>query len=933
MIIAHLSDIQIRTFKRHKEFQNHFENLYKSLKEQKPDLIVLTGDIVHQKSNISPDLVNILADFLRTLSEIAPLHMIAGNHDCLMNNLSRMDSLTPVVRAMRDCNIHYYKHSGVYPVHVPGLYFDGDTSLKNSKDNYFNFIVFSCLDDESKWIKNKEQIPTVHSNVMNVGLFHGMVVGAELQNGQIVQECPYKLKQFLDITDYLLLGDIHKMQILDSKYRAAYAGSLIQQNYSETVEKGYLLWNIESKTKRSVDFITLPNLCPFYSIYLENNLSIPTDLKFQKAARIRIVSRGLTPTEKKKIIEDVNHFYSPIDIDFLEVTNEEKHVIVCDDAAIENLEDSLVQEKLIKDFLLPHNLTEEKIASILELNKKYDTKDTEDTIRNVQYIIEKMSFSNLFSYGENNEFDFSKRKGIVGIFGINGGGKSSLAVDILNYTIFNRISKKGVVKNDLIINENKEDCGASVEIKVGNKKYIISRATHVYLKSGKNQGKTDVDFKVINADGSEQDLNGEQRDVTDTAIRKIFGSPDDFMATSVAPQWQLLGFIDAGSTERLKLIGRYFDIDLFEKKHKLAKEDAKALKAKVKYLEDKKLEDSSIQDKLEIDNIDQKAIELNLKGLEIENELKLVKLKFEKREKSQDRFIDKTNELVRKRQALSEKLIYVKGIIKDKLSYPCVKNSDCCLLKDIEENTVKKGSLESDLKAITIQQEENDKQLRVFNSANKMTEEERTLLTLKADEERTASGIVSGVMNKARIISKLERTRQDLEELSGFKKEYEIYDYFLSANSKDGISKQIISKNLNIINTQIKKILSSGVNFDIELVSEDDGKAIEILFKHERGKPRKVELLSGMEKSIAALVLRAALVITTTLPKSNVFILDEPFGSLDPEYKDSVAKILTYLKEYFDTIYIITHDEYFKDIVDEFVEVVRSSEGYSKIVE
>jgi DNA repair exonuclease SbcCD ATPase subunit/DNA repair exonuclease SbcCD nuclease subunit len=930
----------VRTFKRHKEFLNHFENLYKSLEEQKPDVIAITGDLTHQKSNISPEWLDVFGGFLRKISQISPVHVIPGNHDGVLNNMSRMDTLTPIINALADCDIHYYKHSGVYPVHIPGLYFDGDISLKNSKDNYFNFVVFSCFDDEIKWIKNKEQVPKTHEAVIDVGLFHGMVVGAELQNGQIVEECPYKLKQFLDITDYLLLGDIHKMQILDTNYRAAYAGSLIQQNYSESVDKGYLLWNIKSKTEHTIDFIKLPNLCPFYSIYLENNLLVPPDLKFQKNARIRIVSRGLTSAEKSKVSEDVTQFYTPSDIDYLEINNKEKQIVIGDGSStIENLEDTIVQEKLIKDFLAPYNLSEEKLGEILDLNKKYETKESEDTIRNVQYVLEKMSFSNLFSYGEGNEFDFSERKGIIGIFGNNGAGKSSLAVDILNYTIFNRISKKGVVKNDLLINENKEDCGSSIQIKVGNDRYIISRATHVYLKTGKKvgdpvyQGKTDVDFKVIHADGSEQDFNGEQRDVTDTAIRKIFGSPDDFMATSVAPQWQLLTFIDAGGTERLKLIGRYFDIDVFDKKHKMAKEDCKQIKTSIKYLEDKKIELSLQEYREELEKIKKEIVLGKVKKETIEKNFDLVKAKMDKTEKSKEDFSDKTTSLEYQEEALIEKIAYIDSIINNKMSYVCTKNSDCCLLKDVEINKKKKESLKILLDDINLQQEINASNHAVFIEKNKLTEEEKLIQKLERDSDFIVEELYSLNKKEGSLKAQIERNEKDLAELNKLKKEYEIYDYFLLAHSKDGISKQIISKNLGIINSQIKKILSNGVNFDIELVSGDDGKAVEIFFKHERGKPRKIELLSGMEKSISALVIRAALIATTTLPKSNIFVLDEPFGSLDVEYKDSVAKILVHLKEYFDTVYIITHDEYFKDIVDDFVEVARDNEGYSRILE
>ena len=46
--------------------------------------------------------------------------------------------------------------------------------------------------------------------------------------------------------------DIHKTnQILDTEGRVRYPGSTVQQNFGETDDKGFLIWDIESKTKFS----------------------------------------------------------------------------------------------------------------------------------------------------------------------------------------------------------------------------------------------------------------------------------------------------------------------------------------------------------------------------------------------------------------------------------------------------------------------------------------------------------------------------------------------------------------------------------------------------------------------------------------------------------------------------------------------------------
>ena len=53
--IAHVSDIHVRKLKYHKEYRAVFEQLYEKLREEKPDIIVNTGDTFHTKLDMSPD--------------------------------------------------------------------------------------------------------------------------------------------------------------------------------------------------------------------------------------------------------------------------------------------------------------------------------------------------------------------------------------------------------------------------------------------------------------------------------------------------------------------------------------------------------------------------------------------------------------------------------------------------------------------------------------------------------------------------------------------------------------------------------------------------------------------------------------------------------------------------------------------------------------
>ena len=106
--IYHISDIHIRNFKRHKEYRRVFHQLKDKIISSVDDksLIVLTGDIVHSKTDVTPELVFEVQELLKSLANIAPVLLIPGNHDANLNNNHRMDALTPIVNALNHKNLY-----------------------------------------------------------------------------------------------------------------------------------------------------------------------------------------------------------------------------------------------------------------------------------------------------------------------------------------------------------------------------------------------------------------------------------------------------------------------------------------------------------------------------------------------------------------------------------------------------------------------------------------------------------------------------------------------------------------------------------------------------------------------------------------------------------------------------------------------------------
>jgi exonuclease SbcC len=238
------------------------------------------------------------------------------------------------------------------------------------------------------------------------------------------------------------------------------------------------------------------------------------------------------------------------------------------------------------------------LQKVFEINKKYNTtaEENEEVSRNIRWSLKSIKWDNLFNYGTNNKVDFEKLEGVVGIFGKNFSGKSSI-IDSLLWAIQNSTSKN-VRKNVNIINQNQQSAKSEVQISIDDKLYIIERTAEKYLKklAGEEtlEAKTDVSFSVCDANEQEDcityekgNLNGLDRNETDKNVRKLFGTLEDFLFTSMASQMGSLDFINEGSTRRKEILGKFLDLELFAKKYKLSNNDATELKSALKRLESK----------------------------------------------------------------------------------------------------------------------------------------------------------------------------------------------------------------------------------------------------------------------------------------------------------------------------------------------------------
>lgn len=584
MKILHFSDIHWHGFQRHEEYTKIFQDFFEKAKAENPSVIVCTGDIFHTKtSNITPEVIDKMVWMFEQCAEIAPLHIILGNHDGNLSNNDRQDAISPIISAMKNNkNIHLYKESGSYPL------------ASNGWAIPYVFHVFSCFDKEG-WNKVSPM-----KGLRNIALYHGSVTGCRMDNGMALGKGEVGMDMF-EPYDLALLGDIHKTQVLgyrDGNPWIGYPGSTIQQNFGEDETKGFYIWEEgEERNKWSVRFVALENRFSFVTTEwkgtVEATIAYVVDTRkakaFERGSRYRIESNVFISVQEQKELKSRLLTVGVAEVIFKINTKESTQVIKTESVtgnkmSLRNDPDAIT--KLFFEYVSTPgskiNLSKEQMLKAAEIIKEYHKKivlsgaDADELARDVIWKVHSMDFDNVFQYGAGNKVDFDKLEGVVGILGKNRIGKSSL-IGTLMYSLFNT-SERGVSKAARIINKNKTECVSRVKFSVDGTMYEAVRASKKKVARGKVDHESASSSLVLNRykeDGSIEELiseNGDTRVDTDKNIRKLIGKVDDFMLTSYANNKNLSKFIDDGPTFRKDVLKNFLDVDFINLFHVQAKE-------------------------------------------------------------------------------------------------------------------------------------------------------------------------------------------------------------------------------------------------------------------------------------------------------------------------------------------------------------------------
>jgi DNA repair exonuclease SbcCD ATPase subunit len=593
--IYHVADIHIRLIKRHNEYKQVFKELYQEILKDKEDTIIYVGgDLAHAKTEISPELIQMISDFLISLSDICPTILIMGNHDINLNNPNRLDTLTPIIKLINHPNLFYLKDTDIY------------------RFGNIDFFTYSLLDvNPFEMLKSEDS-----NNEYKIGLYHGTINGSTIDSNFVMKNESVKNELF-DNLDMVMLGDIHKLQTLQNyeikdnkKYPTiSFSSSLIQQDYGEKYgNHGMLKWNLE---KRNHEFISIENDFGYHIIKVEEGKIVELPIEFSKKPRVRVDISNTKLSQIKEIEIEIKEKYNISDftINTTNIQNDlnENNINLVD---LSNIKTADYQCKLIFEYLDKNHIdyTEDIKNEIIEINKFFNYKISEnlEVLNSDNITIKELWFSNFFSYGENNYVNFEGMNNLVGLFANNAMGKSSF-IQILLFILFDRTTKNS--KTISILNVDKNYFHSKLKFKIRDIDYYIE-------KLGEKKKDESVSVKIdfyyyknnIESDENKVLLNGKARADTNKIIGTYVGNLENSLMTIFSLQKDNDGLIGKKQTDRKLLLYKFLGIDIFEKLYNMAKDESKSERD---YLKNFK-KNSNAESHINLKNvISKKTIELN----------------------------------------------------------------------------------------------------------------------------------------------------------------------------------------------------------------------------------------------------------------------------------------------------------------------------------
>ncbi len=547
--IIHLADIHIRTT-RQEEYYEVFNRLFDLIKKYAPKpLILICGDVVHERPKHSAEVIKTVLYFLNNLAEIGKTVLINGNHDFYENNEKKYKILEVLPKPE---NLDYITKSGTY--------------------QYENILLsVNALDDEP-YISYYD---ICHPEKER---FHNVAVGHYTLTSELARH-----HRGYDIS---FLGDLHERHMRNPN--CYYSGSLIQQNHGESRNKGFGIYNLQTKRYKYID---VHNDYAFVTLETSETTGDIIELELPKNSYIRL-RRAL------KFQHRDNEYRQQIGL----LTNLLSFRIevppigpIAAAALVAGIPQQIQFDEPSIEEILGSNHPQK--MELVNMHRDY-MKSHEDSRRQIQesfFSLHYFEMEGILSYKDKVAINFKDLEGIIGIHGNNATGKSNILKAIIfalcgditvEYATMTASGQRGTSNRSstslkysydiqYLLNNLSKKGYTRIEFFHGKNKYRIHREIIIATRDGRRRATVAL-FKEASDGGGWVSLTKTKKE-TDKDIFDMVGKSALFILTNVYNR-EATSFLSCNVKERYNIISNLLDLEAYESILKILDDEVKQLR-------------------------------------------------------------------------------------------------------------------------------------------------------------------------------------------------------------------------------------------------------------------------------------------------------------------------------------------------------------------
>jgi DNA repair exonuclease SbcCD ATPase subunit len=251
---------------------------------------------------------------------------------------------------------------------------------------------------------------------------------------------------------------------------------------------------------------------------------------------------------------------------------------------------------------------------------------------------------------------------------------------------------------------------------------------------------------------------------------------------------------------------------------------------------------------------------------------------------------------------------------------------------EYEKNKLIKEKLELNIESFDMKIEKLNDKLKRYDEvqekiqANNKTEEMLIKANMRLDELERQKTTINNEINRLKfdnekLEEKIDNNKKLIEKIKLESEREKIYKMYLEIYGKNGISKIIMKTMMPLINSELQRLLENSCHFRLEIQINDKNEVEFIMVDNNTQIEKLMSSGSGYERTIASLALRAVLSKICSLPKPNIIVFDEVFGKISNDNLDMVSEFFTKIKEYFEKIFVITHNPLVTNWADNVIRI------------